>query len=233
MTENKYKLRDISKDILYEDNHLIVVNKMPSDIVQGDKTGDIPLSEIVRAYLKKKYNKPGDAYIGVVHRIDRPVSGAVIFAKTSKGLSRMNQMIREGNLKKTYWAVVENRPLKINDKLTHYLKKNPQQNKSYVVKPTMKGAKKAELLYEHISSGTKYHLLKITLLTGRHHQIRVQLAAMGCPIKGDLKYGAKRSNSDSSISLHAREIAFTHPIKKEPINIIAPVPANSIWAIFI
>lgn len=225
-------MRDISKDVLYEDNHFIVINKMPSDIVQGDKTGDIPLSEIVKVYLKKKYNKPGDAFIGVVHRLDRPVSGAVIFAKTSKGLSRMNQMIRDGELNKTYWAVVENRPPDTEGKLINYLKKNAKQNKSYVVKPTTKEAKKAELLYEHISSGTKYHLLKIKLITGRHHQIRAQLSAIGCTIKGDLKYGSKRSNSDGSISLHAREISFLHPIKNEKINIVAPTPKNNIWQIF-
>lgn len=212
---------------------MIVVNKMPSDIVQGDKTGDIPLSEIVKLYLKKKYNKPGEAFIGVIHRLDRPVSGVVIFAKTSKGLSRMNQLIREGDLSKTYWAVVENIPKETSGKLTHYLRKNQKQNKSYVVKSGTKDAKKAELLYEHISSGTKYHLLEIKLLTGRHHQIRVQLASMGCVIKGDLKYGAKRSNPDGSISLHARKITFLHPIKKDKIKIVAPVPKDNIWDIFL
>ena len=206
---------------------------MPSDIVQGDKTGDIPLSEIVKLYLKKKYNKPGEAFIGVIHRLDRPLSGAVIFAKTSKGLSRMNQLIREGDLSKTYWAVVENIPKETSGKLTHYLRKNQKQNKSYVVKSGTKDAKKAELLYEHISSGTKYHLLEIKLLTGRHHQIRVQLASMGCVIKGDLKYGAKRSNPDGSISLHARKITFLHPIKKDKIKIVAPVPKDNIWDIFL
>jgi len=225
-------LRDISKDILYEDNHFIVINKMPSDIVQGDKTGDIPLSEIVKVYLKKKYKKPGEAFIGVVHRLDRPVSGAVIFAKTSKGLSRMNQMIRDGELNKVYWAVVEERPPDTEGKLTNFLKKNPKQNKSYVVKPTTKDAKKAELLYEHISSGSRYHLLKIDLITGRHHQIRAQLSAIGCHIKGDLKYGSKRSNPDGSIFLHAREISFLHPVKKEKIHIVAPTPKNDIWRIF-
>ena len=225
-------MRDISKDILYEDNHLIVVNKMASDIVQGDKTGDMPLSEVVKDFLKRKYNKKGDAFIGVVHRIDRPVSGALIFAKTSKGLSRMNQLIRDGGLHKIYWAVVEKMPAETSGNLTHYLKKNQKQNKSYVVKQGTKEAKKAELLYEHISSGTKYHLLKINLITGRHHQIRAQLSAIGCIIKGDLKYGAKRSNKDASISLHAREISFIHPIKKEELTITAPLPKDGIWNIF-
>jgi 23S rRNA pseudouridine1911/1915/1917 synthase len=225
-------LRDISKDILFEDNHLIIINKHSSDIVQGDKTGDIPLSELVKIFLKKKYNKPGDAFIGVVHRLDRPVSGAVIFAKTSKALARMNKMIKDGQLDKTYLAVVEKRPPETEDKLVNYLKKNPKQNKSYVVKQGAKDAKRAELIYKHIASGKTYHLVEVKLLTGRHHQIRAQLSNIGCVIKGDLKYGAKRSNPNGSISLHARKITFVHPVKKEKMSVTAPVPDSDEWKWF-
>jgi 23S rRNA pseudouridine1911/1915/1917 synthase len=226
-------LRDISHDILYEDNHIIVVNKKPSDIIQGDKTGDMPLSEITKLYLKKKYNKPGNVFCGVVHRLDRPVSGAVIFARTSKALSRLNEMLRKHEIHKKYWAVVEQKPKNKQGHLVDSLRKNPKQNKSYVVKKGSQGALEAELKYNHIASSDKYHLLEIELLTGRHHQIRVQLAHMGCIIKGDLKYGAKRSNKDASIHLHARYLDFIHPVKKTEISIISNPPKDPIWDYFI
>ncbi len=226
-------MRDIKNDILYEDNHVIVVNKKPSDIIQGDKTGDMPLSEITKLYLKEKYNKPGNVFCGVVHRLDRPVSGAVIFARTSKALSRLNEMLRKHEIHKKYWAVVEQKPKNQQGHLVNFLRKNPKQNKSYVVKENSEGAQKAELNYRHISSSDKYHLLEVELLTGRHHQIRVQLAHMGCIIKGDLKYGAKRSNKDASIHLHARHLSFIHPVKKTEIQIIAPPPQDAIWNHFV
>lgn len=226
-------MRNIKSDILYEDNHLIIVNKKPSDIVQGDKTGDTPLSEITKHYIKEKYHKPGNVFCGVVHRLDRPVSGAVIFARTSKALSRLNEMLRKHEIHKKYWAVVEQKPKKQEGYLINYLRKNPKQNKSYIVKEGSDGALKAELKYRHIASSDKYHLLEIELLTGRHHQIRVQLAAMGCIIKGDLKYGAKRSNKDASIHLHARYLDFIHPVKKTEIHIIAPPPKDAIWDFFV
>ena len=225
-------MRDISRDILYEDNHIIVVNKKPSDIIQGDKTGDMPLSEITKLYLKEKYNKPGNVFCGVVHRLDRPVSGAVIFARTSKALSRLNEMLRKHEIQKKYWAVVEQKPKNQKGHLVNFLRKNPKQNKSYVVKEGSEGALKAELNYKHIASSDKYHLLEIELLTGRHHQIRAQLAYMGCIIKGDLKYGAKRSNKDASIHLHARYLNFIHPVKKTEISIIANPPKDAIWDYF-
>ena len=222
-------MRDISPDILYEDNHLIVVNKRPSDLVQGDKTGDTTLPEMVKAYIKKKYNKPGEVFLGVVHRLDRPVSGAVVFARTSKALSRMNKLIKEGGLHKTYLALTENKPPQNEGHLTDWLLKNQKQNKSYVVEEGRQGAKKAELNYKLIASGKKYHLVEIELITGRHHQIRVQLAHIGCTIKGDLKYGAGRSNPGGSISLHAREISFVHPVKKEKLTVVAPLPAGDVF----
>ena len=225
-------MRNISKDILYEDNHVIVVNKKPSDIIQGDKTGDMPLSEITKLYLKEKYNKPGNVFCGVVHRLDRPVSGAVIFARTSKALSRLNEMLRQHQIHKKYWAVVEQKPNNKTGHLTNHLRKNPKQNKSYVVKEGSEGALKAELNYQHIASSDKYHLLEIELLTGRHHQIRAQLAHMGCIIKGDLKYGAKRSNKDASIHLHARYLDFIHPVKKTEITITAKPPKDPVWDFF-
>ncbi len=212
---------------------MIVVNKMPSDIVQGDKTGDTPLSEITKLYIKEKYNKPGNVFCGVVHRLDRPVSGAVIFARTSKALPRLNEMLRKQEIKKKYWAVVEQKPKAKNGHLVNFLRKNPKQNKSYVVKEGTEGALKAELKYEHIASSDKYHLLEIELLTGRHHQIRAQLANIGCIIKGDLKYGAKRSNKDASIHLHARYLSFIHPVKKTEINILANPPEDVIWNYFL
>lgn len=218
-------------EVLYEDNHIIAVNKRSSDLVQGDKTGDTPLSEKVKAYLKKKYLKPGEVFLGTVHRLDRPVSGVVIFAKTSKALARLNKMFQQKEIQKTYWAIVKNRPSKPKATLTHYLLKNQQKNKSFAYSAPNKTAKKSELMYELIQSFDHYHLLEITPHTGRHHQIRVQLATMGCVIKGDLKYGAPRSNPDASIHLHARKIHFIHPVKKEPIQIVAtPNLSDPLWA---
>lgn len=220
---------DIASRILFEDNHLIILNKRPSEIVQGDKTGDKPLSEIVKEYLKEKYFKPGQVYLGVVHRVDRPVSGCLIFAKTDKALSRMNKLIQERKIKKSYWAVVKNKPPKESDKLVNYLRKNEKQNKSYPVAPNTDGALKAELDYQVIGKTDNYYLLEVELHTGRHHQIRAQLAAIGCPIKGDLKYGYPRSNPDASIHLHARSIEFIHPVKNEKISVIADPPKENLW----
>ena len=198
--------------IVYEDNHIVVVNKKAGEIVQGDKTGDIPLSELVKQYIKEKYNKPGEVFLGVVHRLDRPVSGLVIFARTSKALARLNHMFQEGSIHKTYWALVKNRPSKDEDELTHYLVRNEKQNKSYAYDKEVPHSKRAVLHYKIITQTDNYYLLEITLKTGRHHQIRCQLAKIGCPIKGDLKYGAKRSNRDGSISLQAHAIEFEHPV---------------------
>ncbi|MDB2317666.1 RluA family pseudouridine synthase [Flavobacteriales bacterium] len=216
-------------EVLYEDNHLIVINKQSGDIVQGDKTGDKPLPDFVKDYLREKYNKPGNVFCGVIHRLDRPVSGIVLFAKTSKALSRMNQLFRDKEIQKTYWALVESKPIKTSDRLENYLLKNQQKNKSRVYLKPGNGALKATLDYQVLKSLDRYTLLEVKPITGRHHQIRVQLSHMGSVIKGDLKYGAKRSNKDASISLHAREINFIHPIKKEPIKIIAPVPNETLW----
>ena len=215
--------------VLYEDNHLIVINKRPGDIVQGDKTGDIPLSEVVKAYIKKKYDKPGNVYLGVVHRIDRPTSGIVVFAKTSKVLPRLNKLFAEKNAKKTYWALVKNAPEKERDTLVHWLKRNSKQNKSYAYIKEVADSKKAILDYSIIKKLDTYLLLEIDLKTGRHHQIRAQLTAIGCPIKGDLKYGFDRSNKNGSIHLHARSLSFIHPVKKEPLEFIAPPPQDPIW----
>ncbi len=220
-------------EVLYEDNHIIAVNKRPSDIVQGDKTGDTPLSEFVKQYIKEKYNKPGDVFIGTVHRIDRPVSGIVLFAKTSKALARLNQMFQTKEIQKTYWAVVKNKPEKESGKLVHYLKKNEAKNMSKAFEKEQNGALRSELDYKLLCSSDNYHLLEILPLTGRHHQIRVQLSSMGCPIKGDLKYGFNRSNPDASIHLHARKIEFIHPVKKEPVVIIAPPPNEVLWKEFL
>ncbi len=222
----------ISKRILYQDNHLIIVNKLPSEIVQGDKTGDTPLSEIVKSYIKEEYNKPGNVFTGVIHRIDRPTSGVIIFAKTSKALSRMNELIKIRGLKKTYWAIVKNKPKSNEGELKHYLVRNSKKNKSFAHNNSVPESKEAVLNYKLIGSSDNYYLLEIDLKTGRHHQIRAQLAAIGCPIKGDLKYGFARSNKDASISLHAYSVEFMHPIKKENIKVIAPPPANSLWDIF-
>lgn len=215
--------------VLYEDNHIIIVNKRAGDIVQGDKTGDTPLSDVVKAYIKDKYNKPGNVYLGTVHRLDRPTSGIVIFAKTSKVLPRLNKLFLSKAIKKTYWAVVKQHPLKQEDTLIHWLKKNPKNNKSYTHSKEIKDSKKAILHYKTIKKLDNYVLLEIHLETGRHHQIRTQLASIGCPIKGDLKYGFDRSNKDASIHLHARHIEFTHPVKKELISVIAPLPEDVIW----
>ena len=216
--------------VLYEDNHIIAVNKTCNEIVQGDKTGDTPLSEIVKAYIKDKYNKPGEVFLGVTHRLDRPTSGVVLFARTSKALTRLNEMFKSHEkIQKTYWAIVQNAPKQPQAKLENWLVRNEKQNKSYVAKPGTKDAKLAVLSYSTIATSDNYTLLEIQLETGRHHQIRCQLAAIGCPIKGDLKYGAKRSNPDGGISLHARKIAFTHPVSKQEICITAPVPNDKLW----
>lgn len=216
--------------VLYEDNHIIAVNKTCNEIVQGDKTGDTPLSEIVKAYIKDKYNKPGEVFLGVTHRLDRPTSGVVLFARTSKALTRLNEMFKSHEkIKKTYWAIVQNAPKQPQAKLENWLVRNEKQNKSYVAKPGTKDAKLAVLTYSTIATSDNYTLLEIQLETGRHHQIRCQLAAIGCPIKGDLKYGAKRSNPDGGISLHARKIAFIHPVSKQEICITAPVPNDKLW----
>jgi len=222
----------IKSQILFEDNHLIILNKLPSQIVQGDKTGDEPLSEKVKAFLKKEYKKPGNVYLGVAHRLDRPVSGVLIFAKTSKALSRLNKMIREKQIKKTYWAVVKNLPPADKEHIIHYLIRNQQMNKSFVSKSVKTDSKKAELIYKHIKSSDKYHLLEVELLTGRHHQIRAQLSFIGCPIKGDVKYGYDRTNKDASIHLHARRIEFVHPVSKQNIAVEAEAPKESLWNYF-
>ena len=214
--------------VVYEDNHIIVVNKTSSEIVQGDKTGDTPLSEMVKQYLKEKYNKPGNVFIGVTHRLDRPVSGLVVFAKTSKALPRLNEMFRNGEVKKTYWAIVKECPKETEGELVHYLVRNEKQNKSYAYDKEVKNSKKAVLHYKLIGHSQNYYLLEVDLKTGRHHQIRCQLAKMGCPIKGDLKYGSPRSNPDGSICLHARTVQFVHPVSKEMIRLTAPVPEGNL-----
>lgn len=216
-------------DVLFEDNHLIVINKKSGDIVQGDKTGDQPLSDFVKEYIKKKYNKPGNVFLGVVHRLDRPTTGIVVFAKTSKALERFNKMLRNKTIQKTYWAIVKNKPQKVEDTLISFLKKNPKNNKSTSYSSEIEGSKKAILHYKIIKSLDNYYLLEIDLETGRHHQIRCQLATAGFPIKGDLKYGFNRSNQNASISLHARKIEFTHPVSKKHLTIIAPTPNENIW----
>lgn len=243
--------------VLYEDNHLIIVNKRPSEIVQGDKTGDAPMSENIKAYLKEKYSKPGEVFLGVVHRIDRPVSGAVIFARTSKSLARLNQMLKEREIRKVYWAIV-GRNAEVDTRKTgpgnkpgtsrstpgensvgsdwqtavHYLKRNEKQNKSYSFPTEGPGRLRAEMKYRKIAESDRYQLIEIELITGRHHQIRAQLAALGMPIRGDLKYGFARSNPDGSISLHARLIEFIHPVRKEPVRVIAPPPQEKLWNYF-
>ena len=224
MTSTKKNL-----EVLFEDNHLIIVNKKSGDIVQGDKTGDTPLSEIVKEYIKVKYNKPGNVFLGVVHRLDRPTTGIVVFARTSKSLERFNKMLRTKEVNKTYWAVVKNKPIKTEDTLISHLRKNPKNNKSTSYPSEIEGSKKAILHYKLLKSLDNYHLLEVDLETGRHHQIRCQLASIGSSIKGDLKYGFDRSNKDASIHLHARKIEFIHPITKETISIIAPTPNEVIW----
>ena len=216
--------------ILYEDNHIIAVNKSTSEIVQGDKTGDQPLSESIKLYLKEKYNKPGEVFLGVTHRLDRPVSGVVLFAKTSKALTRLNEMFRNQEVKKTYWAIVKEKPAIPEGRLEHYLIRNEKQNKSVAFDTERSDAKKAALTYRLIAHSDTYYLLEVQLETGRHHQIRCQLAKMGCPIKGDLKYGFPRSNPNGGISLHARSVEFIHPVSKEKIHLTAPVPTDDkLW----
>lgn len=216
--------------VLYEDNHIIAVNKTCNEIVQGDKTGDTPLSEIVKAYIKEKYAKPGEVFLGVTHRLDRPTSGVVLFARTSKALTRLNDMFKSHEqIKKTYWAIVQGAPKQSEARLENWLTRNEQLNKSFIAKPGAKEAKQAVLTYKTLVKGDHYTLLEVNLETGRHHQIRCQLAAIGCPIKGDLKYGAKRSNPDGGICLHARQIEFIHPVSKIPLCITAPIPNDSLW----
>ena len=215
--------------VLYEDHHIIAVNKTCREIVQGDKTGDTPLSEQLKVWLKEKYAKPGQVFLGVTHRLDRPVSGVVLFAKTSKALSRLNEMFRVGEVKKTYWAIVKQCPPAEEGELVHWLVRNEKQNKSYAYDTERPNAKKAILHYRVIGRSDRYYLLEIDLKTGRHHQIRCQLAKMGCPIKGDLKYGFARSNPDGGISLHARSAALIHPVSKIPLKIVAPVPQDNLW----
>lgn len=219
-------------EILFEDNHLLIVNKRPGDIVQGDKTGDLPLTDLLKSYIKNKYNKPGEVFLGLVHRLDRPVSGAVIFARTSKALTRLTMMVKDREISKTYWAIVEKVPDPVEGTLVSFLKKNETQNKSFSVKEGTSGSKRAELTYRLLASGKTYHLLEINLITGRHHQIRAQLSGIGCSIKGDLKYGARRSNPDGSISLHARYLEFIHPVSRENIRISAPTPKAPEWSYF-
>jgi 23S rRNA pseudouridine1911/1915/1917 synthase len=220
-------------EVLYEDNHIIAINKKPSDIVQGDKTGDTPLSEFVKKYIKEKYNKPGQVFVGTVHRIDRPVSGIVLFAKTSKALARLNQLFQTKEIKKTYWAVVKHKPAKSKGNLIHYLKKNEAKNISKAFEKETQGSLRSELDYELIATSDTYFLLEINPHTGRHHQIRVQLSAMGSPIKGDVKYGFNRGNKDASIHLHARKIEFIHPVKKEKVTIVAAPPDEVLWNEFV
>ncbi|MDG1398513.1 MAG: RluA family pseudouridine synthase [Polaribacter sp.] len=215
--------------VLFEDNHLMIVNKRSGDITQGDKTGDKPLSDVVKEYIKEKYNKTGNVFLGVVHRLDRPTSGVIIFARTSKALERLNKMLRDKNINKTYWAIVKNKKKKKKDTLIHYLKKNPKNNKSSAFHKEISGSKKAILHYHVLQKLDNYSLLEIDLETGRHHQIRTQLSNIGFPIKGDLKYGFNRSNKDGSIHLHARKIQFTHPVSKENISIVAPTPNEAVW----
>ena len=216
--------------ILYEDNHIIAVNKTCNEIVQGDKTGDTPLVDVLKAYLKEKYNKPGNVFLGLPHRLDRPTSGVVLFAKTSKALTRLNAMFQSHDqIRKTYWAITANCPQPEKGRLENYLIRREEQNKSYIAKPGAKDAKLATLTYEVIAKSERYYLVELHLETGRHHQIRCQLAHIGCPIKGDLKYGAPRSNPDGGISLHARQIEFEHPVSKQWISIIAPAPDDNLW----
>ncbi|MFQ3239987.1 MAG: 23S rRNA pseudouridine1911/1915/1917 synthase [Olleya marilimosa] len=215
--------------VIYEDNHIIVVNKRAGDLVQGDKTGDKPLSDVIKNYIAEKYNKPGNVYLGTVHRLDRPTTGLVIFSKTSKALPRLNKLFVSKDISKTYWALVKNKPEKEADTLIHWLKKNPKNNKSTAYIKEVPDSKKAILHYKIIKKLDNYYLLEVNLETGRHHQIRSQLSSIGSPIKGDLKYGFDRSNKDASISLHARNIQFTHPVSKDDLNITAPLPKDPIW----
>lgn len=216
-------------EVVYEDNHIIIVNKQSGEIVQGDKTGDKPLSDFVKAWIKEKYAKPGNVFLGVIHRLDRPVAGLVVFAKTSKALSRLGNMFRDGEIKKTYWAIVPKAPIPPQATLTHWLVRNEKQNKSYAYDHEVAKSKKAILDYCVIGHSERYFLLEVHLKTGRHHQIRCQLSKIGCPIKGDLKYGAPRSNPDGSISLLSRKVEFIHPVSHQPISIIAKTPDDNLW----
>lgn len=215
--------------VIYEDNHIIIVSKASGEIVQGDKTGDEPLSETVKQYIKEKYQKPGNVFLGVVHRLDRPVSGLVIFTKTSKSLSRLCNMFRDGDIHKTYWALTKNRPAREEGTITSWLVRNEKQNKTYSYDHEVKNSKKAILKYKVIGQTDNYTLIEVNLLTGRHHQIRCQLASIGCPIKGDLKYGSPRSNPDGSISLLSHRVQFVHPVSKESIDVVAPIPDDNLW----
>lgn len=222
----------IASRILFEDNHLIAINKLPGEIVQGDKTGDEPMSESIKRYIKEKYNKPGEVFLGVVHRLDRPVSGVVVFARTSKALARMNELFRERRTKKIYWAVVKPAPGEPSGSLINYLRKDAAKNKSFAFDHEVPGSSRAWLDYSVLGTSDYYCLLEVHPHTGRHHQIRVQLSSIGCPIKGDLKYGAPRSNDDGSIHLHARRLTFIHPVKQEELTITAKVPDDPIWNYF-
>lgn len=224
-----YFIAMTADNILYEDNHIIIINKQPGQIVQGDRTGDKPLCDIVKDFIKERDSKPGNVFLGVVHRLDRPVSGAVIFAKTSKALARLNEMLRKGEIHKTYWALCRNMPSVPEAELVHYITTIERNNKSYTSDKPKEGAKEARLRYKIIATGNTYNLIEINLLTGRKHQIRVQLSAIGCPIKGDLKYGDRRSNPDGSISLVARHIEFTHPVSLKRISVTVPVPQYEPW----
>lgn len=219
-------------NVLYEDNHIIAVNKAAGEIVQGDKTGDKTLCDAMKAFLKEKYAKPGNVFVGLPHRLDRPVSGIVVLAKTSKALERLNEMFRTGAVKKIYWAITKECPAKPEAELECWIYRNEKMNKSFAYPKEVKGSKKALLHYRHIAASQNYNLIEVELKTGRHHQIRCQLASIGCPIKGDLKYGAKRSNPDGSISLHARYVEFIHPVSKELIQITAPLPTDKLWQSF-
>lgn len=220
-------------NVVYEDNHIIIINKKPGQITQGDKTGDVSLNDILKSYLKEKYNKPGNVYLGLIHRLDRPTSGGLVFGKTDKASSRLSKMFQGREVQKKYWAVVDNMPPQQEGRLEHFLAKNEEKNKSFVVKANTNGAKKAALSYKWIASSSNYHLLEIILETGRHHQIRVQLGAIGCKIKGDVKYGFRRGNTDQSIHLHARYLEFTHPVSKELLKFTIPVPKNdAVWEYF-
>jgi 23S rRNA pseudouridine1911/1915/1917 synthase len=219
--------------VLFEDNHLIAINKRCGDIVQGDKTGDKPVGEEIKSYLKEKYNKPGEVFLGVTHRLDRPTSGVLFFARTSKALTRMNELFKnDGEIRKTYWAVVDVKPEPTEATLEHWLVRNEKQNRSFAYLQEQKESKKASLTYRYLASSDRFHLMEIDLHTGRHHQIRAQLAAIGVHIKGDLKYGFPRSNKDGGIHLHARTIRFEHPVTHEPISITAPVPMDPVWQFF-
>ncbi len=224
----------LNKDnILYEDNHLIIVNKMPGELVQGDESGDRTLADDVKEYLRVTYNKKGNVYLGIPHRLDRPTSGIVVYAKTEKALIRLNEMFRSSSVKKIYWAVVDRKPLKNEGELVHYIVRNSETNKSIAYNKEVKGSKVARLSYKVLASSDRYHLIEIFLHTGRHHQIRTQLKAIGVHIKGDLKYGAERSNSDGGISLHARKVSFIHPVKKEELTVTAPPPKDKLWSYFL